>query len=708
MAATRKTSARSARTSRASKTTKTRAKKRRATKRPITIDDLRRLTMVATPAIAPEGTRIVYVVKRVGDKNNYVTNLWMADGIDGGCRPFTSGDKDSQPAWSPDGRTVAFVSGRQEHHEQIALIDPDGGEATTLTDFPEGSIAGFSWAPDGRSLAVSFRATAAEWSSTAVKAREESGECDPPRVIDDPWYRFDGDGYFDAQRFQLFQVDVAGGERKLLWGKDRTGFFSYSFSPDAKKLALIANRDKTSFARDWKCELLVLDVGSGKVRALPGIPEGNKSSVAWSPDGRQLAWAGMDDPEGQREGSNLDLWVCDAKKGGARNLTGREDYCLAAPTLADVAEVDFEPQLRWHPDSKRLWLQLGWHGETHLATIAARGGRLSFHTKGHRQVRMGNLSADGRSIALTVESFTRPAEVHVANVPPLKASSAADVQLESMAISDVNGALLKELDLPSPKSTWVTSADGTKVQLWWLLPPGASAKRKRATILEIHGGPQTQYGWAFFHEFQLLAAAGYAVVFSNPRGSKGYGAALCSGNRNDWGGPDWADLQAVSAWMRRQSFCDTSRMGVMGGSFGGYMTLWAIGHTNEFRAAIADRCVANMVSMWGASDVYIWPDSYFPGNTWDHTKPLWDMSPLKHLGKCKTPTLLIHSEGDLRCNVAESEQVHAALSMRGVPVRFVRYPRNTSHGMSRGGPPDMRAHRLGQILDWWQRWMSKR
>lgn len=138
------------------------------------------------------------------------------------------------------------------------------------------------------------------------------------------------------------------------------------------------------------------------------------------------------------------------------------------------------------------------------------------------------------------------------------------------------------------------------------------------------------------------------------------------------------------------------------------MTLWAIGHTNEFRASIADRCVSNMVSMWGASDVYIWPNTYFPGNTWSDTRALWDMSPLKHLGKCKTPTLLIHSEGDLRCNVAESEQVHAALSIRGVPVRFVRYPRNTSHGMSRNGPPDMRAHRLGQILDWWKRWMAKR
>ncbi|MFT7463078.1 MAG: dipeptidyl aminopeptidase/acylaminoacyl peptidase [Pseudohongiellaceae bacterium] len=680
----------------------------RAKKRPITIEDLQRLAMVASPAISPEGTRIAYVVKQAGDTNNMLSNLWIADGIDGDCRQFTSGNKDSQPAWSPDGRILAFVSRRDQHCDQIALIEADGGEAITLTDFPEGDIANFAWAPDGISLAVSFRATAPEWTSSAVAARKDSGECDPPRVIDDPFYRLDGDGYFDSQRFQLFQIDVSSGERSMLWGKDRLGFFSYSFSPDAKKLALIVNRHKNSFAQDWTCELLTLDIKSGKLKELPNIPVGRKSSVAWSPDGKQLAWAGVDDPEGKLGTNNVCLWVCDAKTGGARNLTGREDYCLSAPTLADVTEIDFNAQLRWHPDSKRLWVQIGWHGETHLASIAARGGQLSFHTKGRRQVRMGNLSDDGRTIALTVESLTRPAEVHVANIPKLKSTSADDVQLETMAISDVNGELMKELELATAKTTWVKSADGTKVQVWTMIPPGASERRKRPTLLSIHGGPQTQYGWAFFHEFQLMAAAGYAVVFSNPRGSKGYGQALCSGNRHSWGVKDWADVEAVKDWMRDQAFCDSTRMGIMGGSFGGYMTLWAIGHSNDFRAAISDRCVSNMVSMWGSSDVNIWPDSEFPGNTWDNTKALWDMSPLKHLGKCKTPTLLIHSEGDLRCNVAESEQVHSALALRGVPVRFVRYPKNTSHGMSRGGPLDMRAHRLGQMLAWWKRWMSKK
>jgi dipeptidyl aminopeptidase/acylaminoacyl peptidase len=195
------------------------------------------------------------------------------------------------------------------------------------------------------------------------------------------------------------------------------------------------------------------------------------------------------------------------------------------------------------------------------------------------------------------------------------------------------------------------------------------------------------------------------VVFSNPRGSKGYGQDFCDGNSHSWGGQDWADVEAVAKDMSKQPFCDIKRMGISGGSFGGYMTLWAIGHTNMFRAAVSDRCVSNMVSMWGSSDVYIWPDSEFPGNTWNDTKALWDMSPLKYLGNARTPTLIIHSEGDLRCNVAESEQAYSALATRGIPTRFVRYPRATSHGMSRAGPPDMRIHRMQQYLDWWKRWM---
>ena len=222
-------------------------------------------------------------------------------------------------------------------------------------------------------------------------------------------------------------------------------------------------------------------------------------------------------------------------------------------------------------------------------------------------------------------------------------------------------------------------------------------------MLQVHGGPHALYGTTFFHEFQVLAAAGHVVVFSNPRGSKGYGEEHCTAIQGKWGAADWTDVQAVASFMEQHPAIDPQRIGIMGGSYGGYMTNWAITHTDRFAAAITDRCVANLVSMAGSSDYPLVPGEYWPGNPWDDNQEIWQQSPIRAIRNVTTPTLVIHSEGDLRCNVEQGEQVFAALKMLGVPTRFVRYPRETSHGMSRCGPSDLRIHRLGEILAWWSK-----
>ncbi len=253
-----------------------------------------------------------------------------------------------------------------------------------------------------------------------------------------------------------------------------------------------------------------------------------------------------------------------------------------------------------------------------------------------------------------------------------------------------------------PVETWIDSTDGGKVHAWVLQPDG---KGPHPSVLQVHGGPHAQYGWTFFHEMQLLAASGYVVVYSNPRGSKGYGEKFCGAIKADWGNKDWEDVQAVTAWMQAQPFVNSKRLGIMGGSYGGYMTNWAIGHCKAYKAAITDRCVSNLVSMAGSSDFPLNPNAYFGGVAWgdiDDIKPLWRQSPIAYFKGVSTPTLVIHSEGDLRCNIEQSEQVFHALQMQNVPSRFVRYPKETSHGMSRGGPVDLRIHRLGEILGWWK------
>jgi dipeptidyl aminopeptidase/acylaminoacyl peptidase len=671
-------------------------------RRAITPEDLTRFNLVSGPQVSPDGTRIVFVRKQVGEKNNYTTNLWIADSTgEGEPRQFTSSGKDSAPQWSPCGSQVAFVSGRDEKKPQIHLICADGGEARRLTRFPEGSIGKAKWSPDGTMLAVIYRETHPDRTRSAGEERKKKGLSDAPWVVEEPWYRLDGDGYFGHQRHALYIVDVATGEHRKLYDKDTNGWFDFDWSPDSKRLALVTNRDRRAMFRIWNYELLLVDASTGRLKALPGVPEGPKTAVRFSPDGKSIAYAGRIGRDASWGVENMELFVADAAKGKPRSLTAKTDYCLTAITLSDTAEAVFDANITWTPDSRRVLAMIGWHGEAHVASIPRRGGSVDMLTSGAAVHDMGNLSADGKTLAMLRSTINVLPEVCAGDV----SRDAIDVR----QVTDLNGPLLKELSLARPKSKWITADDGSRVHVWIMLPPGhkPTSRKKLPAVLNIHGGPHTQYGVGFFHEMQVLAAAGFAVFYSNPRGSKGYGQSHCAAIKGDWGNKDWIDVQAVLELMKSSKFVDASRMGCMGGSYGGYMTNWAIGHTNDFRAAITDRCVSNLVSMAGSSDFMEPPDDYWAGNFWDRPEARWEQSPIKYFGKVRTPTLIIHSEGDLRCNIEQSEQVFAALKIRNIPTRFVRYPRSTSHGMSRMGPPDMRLHRLHEILSWWDRYLRR-
>ena len=669
------------------------------TKRPVVADDLLRLHILSDPQISPDGMRIAVVKKHVGEKNEYVRNLWLMD-AEGRSSPrqFTHGGKDAHPRWSPDGRRIAFTSGREKPKQQIWTIPAEGGEASALTKFPEGSIGEFKWSPNGKLIAASFREQGPDWTEEANKHRKEKDLSEPPRVLDDWWYRFDGDGYFNAQRHHLYLIDTTTGAHRKVYSQDTLGMFSFDFSPDSKQLVLATNRDRLAMIRPSKTELLRLHIETGKITVIPNLPEGPKDSVAWSPDGKRIAFAGREGEDSLYDTENAELWVCDPVKGNARRLTGKTDFCLLAVAINDTADVALSAKLQWSPDSKRIYTQIGWHGESHVASIRASGGSLDFHTSGARMHTLGNISAGSPPrMALLMSDALHPAEVCVSDLPVER--------LRGRRLSNFNGELIGRRALAKPESVWVTSADGTKVQVWIVKPTGFKTGKRYPAILEIHGGPHAMYGVGFFHEFQMLAAQGYVVCFSNPRGSKGYGRDHCSAIRGNWGGADWRDMQAVIDLMKQQPYVDSRRMGVMGGSYGGYMTNWIIGHTRVFKAAITDRCVSNLVSMMGTTDCVEPPDRYWPGNWWDRPEKLWEMSPLKDLGNCKTPTLIIHSEGDLRCNIEQAEQVFTVLKLNKIPTRFVRYPSGTSHGLSRTGPPDLRVHRLNQILEWWKRWL---
>lgn len=671
-------------------------------RRSIEAEDLRRFAYLSDPRISPDGATVAFVRKRANSRDGYDTGIWTVS-TRGAARPLTRGPKDSSPRWIPHSQSLLFVRSHPKRPSQLALArrTPSGGASIrTLTRLPEGAIGAVEVSPDGRFAAYSFRATHKDRTKAAEAARRKSGASAPPLVIDDPWYRLDGDGYFGGDRFVLRILDLRTGRDRLAYDGDAMGSFSFGISPDSSRIALCTNRHPRALFEPWRTEVLILDVASGKFRALRGLPLGPKANPRFSPDGRTLAWAGRRGRDGLYSTQNLELFAHDLRSGRTRSLTGRSDFCLMAASLSDSADAAFSANFAFMPDGESILARLGWHGEGHLASIGVRDGSIAFHTFGAAEHEFGSLSADGRTAAILRSTPTELPEVFLASV------EGAEFPLRQL--TNLNRAILAKLDLAVPQSRWIRASDGASVQAWVLRPPATARRRLRLkpdartpVVLMVHGGPHAQYGSAFFHEFQLLAAQGWTVVYGNPRGSKGYGRDHCAAIQGAWGTKDWIDVEATARWIARQPWALRERIGIEGGSYGGYMANWAVTQTRMFRAAITDRCVSNLVSMCGSSDFPEVPDDYWPGSAFKDPEAMWRASPIAHFHRARTPMLIIHSEGDLRCNIEQGEQVHAALAVQGVPVRFIRYGRNTSHGMSRVGPPSQRLHRLHAILDWW-------
>ena len=653
--------------------------------RKITAHDLFKFRIASDPQLSPDGKRVIFVHKQASANNRYRTNLWITQTEKPHPREFTTGLNDSHPRWSPDGSRVVFIRKDENGNGQLYQMASDGGEAGPLATFPEGHLISFKWSPNSALIAVSFMEKAAGSTERDKHTRRELGLSPSPKILESLWYRYDGDGYFDSERATLYLVDAAKGSAKQIFDWDVMGLFSYDFSPDSRKIALSSNLDPKAFIKPWADQLLIYDIAKGQAEQLPNLPTGQKKSICWSPDGKKLAYAGTAGEETRFSPENMELWVYDFASHETRSLTREADVCARAFVLEDCTDIGLEPVLVWSRDSQRIFTVIGREGQQHIASVTVEEApQLTYHTSGDFIYSLGNLSSDGAEWVATRNSPTLLPEIVLGRGTTIR------------ALTMLNQALLQDVQLSEPKAHWITSADGTKVQLWVI----ESGKSKGPAVLMVHGGPHLQYGTAFFHEMQLLAAEGFTVVYSNPRGSKGYGRAHCTAIRGEWGGKDWEDIQAVLNFMQSHESIDPKAIAISGGSYGGYMVNWAIGHTDQLAAAISERSISSLLSQYGTMDAPTSPNRYWKDVPWDGGESLWKQSPLQYLNKARTPTLILHSEGDLRCPISEGEQLFTALRMQGIPARFVRYPATTNHAMSRAGPPDLRLHRLEQIVMW--------
>ncbi|MCS7223555.1 MAG: S9 family peptidase [Armatimonadetes bacterium] len=662
-------------------------------KQKVTAEDLLELKLIGDPQVSPDGQRCVFTVKTVDrEKNRYLSHLWMADLKNGEVRPFTFGEvADGQPRWSPDATKIAFVRTQlKEKRSQIWLIRSDGGEAWTLTNLDEGSIGELTWSPDGSQIAFTFRPTDPNWTQEARKKREEKGLSNPPRVITRLHYRLDGVGFLD-QRQHIWICDVATGAARPITNGDYDDS-NPDFSPDGRFLVFVSNRSEDPEERPYEVDLWLVPVEGGEIKKVP-TPTGYKGLPAFSPNGRWIAFIGHESRDDPWVPRNDKVWIVNPHTEEVRCLTAELDRDIGNDTLSDCREAfTGGGKPIWSSDSRLIFFTVSDAGSCQVY-CADTDGNWRPVTEGPHDIYGFSLDRSANVLVVAQSTPTAPGELFTGELTTDSAVSTITLR----PLTHLNGRWLQQRLLSEPEEVWFDSFDGTKIQGWLLKPPDFDQNQRYPLLLYIHGGPHAQYGWTFFHEFQWHAANGYIVFYTNPRGSLGFAESFAAAIRGNWGEMDFKDVMAAADFAQSLPYVDPQRMAVAGGSYGGYMTNWIIGHTNRFCCAVTDRSVVNLHSMAGTSDFPLHPDGYWEGNAWDRPDKLWVQSPLRYVGNVQTPVLIIHSEGDLRCPIGQAEELFAALRRLKKQVIFVRYPAETSHGLSRSGPPDLRIDRLRRI-----------
>jgi dipeptidyl aminopeptidase/acylaminoacyl peptidase len=650
--------------------------------RDLTARDLFDLEAAADPEISPDGRWIAYV-RRSGDimTDRFRPSIWLIDTQSRRQMPVATGA--SQPRWSPDSSRLAYIAAGEGGRAQLFVRWMASGQAVAVTGLPD-SPSSVAWSPDGRQIAYAMFVPDEGARLGPPQTRPEGAVwADPLQVITAVTYRADGQGYLRAGYDQLFLVSSEGGApRQLSYGPYNNGG-PLSWTPDGRTLLFSGNRSPNWEREGFNTEIYALDIASNRISALTSR-NGPDNEPAVSPDGRLIAYTGYDDRE--RGYENAILYVMNPEGGNVRALTESLDRSVGSPV--------------WAADGRSVYVQYDDRGETKVARVGLDGSvrAVAEGLSGadfDRPYTGGSFSVarDG-AVALSAGSAVRPPDVVLVR-------GGARRQLTRL-----NGELLDGKTLGEVRRLAIaSSADQRPIDAWITLPPGHVQGQRVPLILEIHGGPFAAYGPHFSTDDQLYAAAGYAVLSVNPRGSTSYGAEFANLIHHAYPGQDYDDLISAVDAAIAQGFADPDRLFVTGGSGGGVLTAWIVGKTNRFRAAATQKPVIDWSSFVLTSDSPPFFARYWFGRyPWEDPQGFWARSPLSLVGNVTTPTLVVVGSEDYRTPVSESEQYYAALQLRGVPTALVKVP-GASHGGIASRPSQSGA-KAGAILAWFERYRN--
>jgi len=697
--------------------------------------DIVRVANVTDAQISPNGQFVVYTVSSVADDKT-VSTLWIArllpeilpveptaqptplprpgfylDWPELRIAPRTllpAGFSASTPRWSPDSTSIAFLS-QQDEHDGLWVIRLDKPEprfiapVTSTNFFITYAGEPFSWSPDSKRIAyISARAE-------RPVAADRSAGGDDPRVIDRIQYK-SRTGFSDNRRTHVWLVEV---DRPVPLQLTSGAFYDHavSYSPLGDEILFLSNHESDPDAFN-NSDIFTVDLG-GQTRQITQT-KGCEYDPVWSPDGRSIAYTAT-----KREVTTIDsvaedahLWVIPATGGNGKELTFEHDRRVRDP--------------RWSADGRFILYLAGDKGFTTLFRISVEGGKVSRFSLHYGKGEMigvftdmdakymaAPVNAPSTRVAFQITSFSlsnRSSLVREISFPfvmtfgtplrPAEVWSGYGSAIPMRRLSGHNDQLVRSMRLVAPEEITFPSFDGTQIQGWLMRPAGCTSDRKCPLIVSVHGGPHGMFGWSFNATFQVYAARGYAVLYLNPRGSSGYGQRFSDGTLNEWGGGDYRDLMAgVDEALKRNAWIDGGRMGVTGGSYGGFMTNWIVTQTPRFRAGVAVASVSNLISFYSTSLYQDLIHAEFGGFPWDNFEVLWQWSPLRFVRQVQTPVMFIHGELDNDVHITQAEEMYMALKRRGVETVFVRYPRE-GHSLRE---PKHRIDALERTLAWFDR-----